>query len=140
MNGFNQRYHRALQEPRRISDSGVPGEMMNVRGRCEQGGHPCYERERQADPRISGADELLEQGACLIDLARWRLGDCSGVSSQTAAYFCDMPCEDDAFLTLKTPTGQTALLHPSWTKWKNCVSLQIRGRLAQVAISDRGDN
>jgi predicted dehydrogenase len=136
--GFNHRYHRALQESRKIFDSGVLGEMMFVRGRYGHGGRPGYEREWRADPRISGGGELLDQGVHLIDLARWFLGDFSGVSGQIASYFWAMPVEDNAFLTLKTATGQTAFLHASWTEWKNLFSLEICGRMGKLEISGLG--
>jgi predicted dehydrogenase len=112
--------------------------MMFVRGRYGHGGRPGYEREWRADSRISGGGELLDQGVHLIDLARWFLGDFSGVNGQIATYFWDMPVEDNAFLTLKTPTGQTAFLHASWTEWKNTFSLEICGRMGKLEISGLG--
>jgi predicted dehydrogenase len=136
--GFNHRYHRALQQARTIFDSGVLGEMMFIRGRYGHGGRPGYEREWRADPQISGGGELLDQGVHLIDLARWFLGDFSCVSGQIATYFWHMPVEDNAFLTLKTPAGQTAFLHASWTEWKNTFSFEICGRMGKLEVSGLG--
>jgi predicted dehydrogenase len=136
--GFNHRYHRALQQSRRIFDSGVLGEMMFIRGRYGHGGRSGYEREWRVDPRISGGGELLDQGVHLIDLARWFLGDFSCVSGQIATYFWRIPVEDNAFLTLKTPAGQTAFLHASWTEWKNTFSLEICGQMGKLEVSGLG--
>jgi predicted dehydrogenase len=136
--GFNHRYHRALRESRRIFESGVLGDLMFVRGRYGHGGRPGYEREWRADPTISGGGELLDQGVHLIDLARWFLGDFSEVSGHIATYFWNMPVEDNAFLTLKTPAGQTAFLHASWTEWKNMFSLEIYGKLGKLEITGLG--
>jgi predicted dehydrogenase len=136
--GFNHRYHRALQESRKIFESGMLGEMMFVRGRYGHGGRPGYDREWRADPQLSGGGELLDQGVHLIDLARWFLGDFSDVTGHIAAYFWDMPVEDNAFLTLKTATGQAAFLHASWTEWKNMFSLEIYGRTGKLEIGGLG--
>lgn len=62
----------------------------------------------------------------------------SEVKGHIATYFWDMPVEDNAFLTLKTVTGQTAFLHASWTewkKWKNMFSLEVYDRTGKLEIS-----
>ncbi|HEX3742709.1 MAG TPA: Gfo/Idh/MocA family oxidoreductase [Bryobacteraceae bacterium] len=136
--GFNHRYHRALQEARRIFLSGALGEMMFVRGRYGHGGRIGYDREWRADPKISGGGELLDQGIHLIDLSRWFLGEFASVQAHIATYFWDMPVEDNAFLILTTGGGQTAFLHATWTEWKNLFSLEIYGRVGKLEISGLG--
>jgi len=136
--GFNHRYHRALQEARRIFLSGALGEMMFIRGRYGHGGRIGYDREWRADPQVSGGGELLDQGIHLIDLSRWFLGDFDTVQGRIATYFWDMPVEDNAFLILTTPGGQTAFLHATWTEWKNLFSLEIYGRVGKLEISGLG--
>jgi predicted dehydrogenase len=49
-----------------------------------------------------------------------------------------MPVDDNAFLTLRTATGQTAFLHVSCTEWKNLFSLEIYGRNGKIAIDGLG--
>jgi len=136
--GFNHRYHRALQEARRIFLSGALGEMMFIRGRYGHGGRIGYDREWRADPKVSGGGELLDQGIHLIDLSRWFLGDFENVQAHIATYFWDMPVEDNAFLILTTVGGQTAFLHATWTEWKNLFSLEIYGRVGKLEISGLG--
>ena len=136
--GFNHRYHRAMQEARRIFLSGALGEMMYVRGRYGHGGRIGYEREWRADPAKSGGGELLDQGVHLIDLARWFLGDFEGVQGHIATYFWNMPVEDNAFLILTAAGGKAAFLHATWTEWKNLFSLEICGRQAKLEISGLG--
>jgi predicted dehydrogenase len=136
--GFNHRYHPALLEARRISQSGELGEMMFVRGRYGHGGRPGYEKEWRADPQMSGGGELLDQGVHLIDLARWFLGDFERVQGHIGTYFWNMPVEDNGFLILTTPRGQTAFLHATWTEWKNLFSLEIYGRQGKLEISGLG--
>jgi predicted dehydrogenase len=136
--GFNHRYHAAFRKARELFESGAMGETMFVRARYGHGGRPGYDKEWRALPEISGGGELVDQGMHLIDLARWFLGDFSEVKGMIGTYFWNMPVEDNAFLLLRTPGGQTASLHATWTEWKNLFSFEIYGRGAKLEISGLG--
>jgi predicted dehydrogenase len=136
--GFNHRYHPALLKAREIFDRGVLGEMMFVRGRYGHGGRVGYDREWRADPVLSGGGELIDQGVHLIDLSRQFLGDFTSVAGEARTFFWDMPVDDNAFLLLKTATGQTAFLHASCTEWKNLFSLEIYGRDGKIHVEGLG--
>lgn len=136
--GFNHRYHPALQKAREIVDAGGVGPLMFVRGRYGHGGRVGYDREWRANPALSGGGELIDQGVHLIDLAGWFLGPFTDIHGVAATYFWDMPVDDNAFLTLRTPAGQTAFLHVSCTEWKNLFSLEIYGRTGKLAIDGLG--
>ena len=136
--GYNHRFHPALLKARDIVDSGVLGPLMFLRGRYGHGGRKGYDREWRADPKLSGGGELIDQGVHLIDLASWFLGDFPTVEGHAATYFWDMKVDDNAFLSLRTETGQTAWLHVSCTEWKNMFSLEIYGRDGKIAIDGLG--
>ena len=136
--GFNHRYHPALQKARELIDADAIGPLMFVRGRYGHGGRVGYEREWRADPAVSGGGELIDQGVHLIDLARWMLGDFSSVSGFAHTYFWEMPVDDNAFLLLRTPAQEAALLHVSWTEWKNLFSFEIYGRHGKIHIEGLG--
>lgn len=136
--GYNHRYHPALQEARRLVDSGILGPLMFMRGRYGHGGRLGYEKEWRADARISGGGELIDQGVHLIDLARWFFGDFSHVRGTVATLFWNMPVDDNAFFELKTRSGQMAWLHASCSEWKNLFSLEIYGRAGKLQIDGLG--
>ncbi len=136
--GFNHRYHPALQEAKRIVDSGALGEMMFVRGRYGHGGRIGYEKEWRADPALSGGGELIDQGVHLIDLAARFLGPFIEASGRAQTYFWDMPVDDNAFMILRTADQRTAFLHVSCTEWKNLFSLEIYGRVGKLQIDGLG--
>jgi predicted dehydrogenase len=136
--GYNHRYHPAFQKARELFESGALGPLMFIRARYGHGGRTGYDREWRADPKLSGGGELIDQGVHLIDLARWFLGDFTTVEGHTATYFWDMPVDDNAFLSLRTATGQTAWLHASCTEWKNLFSFEIYGRDAKLHIEGLG--
>ncbi len=136
--GFNHRYHPALQGARQLVDRGALGPLMFIRGRYGHGGRVGYDREWRADPGKAGGGELIDQGVHLIDLAGWFLGVFTDVHGVATTYFWDMPVDDNAFMTLRTATGQTAFLHVSCTEWKNLFSLEIYGRTGKIAIDGLG--
>ena len=126
--GYNHRYHPASLKALEIFHSGVLGPIMFVRGRYGQGGRIGYEKEWRADPKVSGGGELIDQGVHLIDLASIYLGEFVTVEGHVATYFWDMPVEDNAFLSLRNATGNTAWLQVSCSEWKNMFSFEIYGR------------
>ncbi len=136
--GYNHRFHPGIAKAREIVDSGGVGPLMFIRGRYGHGGRKGYDREWRADPKLSGGGELIDQGVHLIDLASWFLGEFTSVSGHAATYFWDMKVDDNAFLSLRTATGQTAWLQVSCTEWKNMFSLEIYGRNAKVSVDGLG--
>jgi predicted dehydrogenase len=136
--GYNHRFHPGLLKARELIDAGAIGPLMFLRGRYGHGGRLGYDREWRADPRLSGGGELIDQGVHLIDLAHWFLGEFSRVEGHVETYFWDMPVDDNAFLSLRTATGQTAWLHVSCSEWKNLFSLEIYGRDGKLQIDGLG--
>ena len=136
--GFNHRYHPAFQQARELVDSGKIGSLMFIRARYGHGGRKEYDREWRAQPEISGGGELIDQGAHLIDLAHWFLGEFQEVDGFAHTYFWDMPVDDNAFLLLKTKEKRVAFLHASWTEWKNTFSFEIYGQCGKLQVDGLG--
>ena len=136
--GFNHRYHPAIRTAKELVESGVLGELMYLRGRYGHGGRIGYDEEWRANPALSGGGELIDQGVHLIDLARWFLGDFVDVYGFVHTYYWHMPVEDNGFMLLKTAERRVALLHASWTEWKNLFSFEIFGRQGKLDISGLG--
>lgn len=136
--GYNHRFHPALTKARALVDAGALGPLMFLRARYGHGGRVGYDREWRADPALSGGGELIDQGVHLIDLASWLLGEFPTVGGHVTTSFWDMPVDDNAFVSLRTASGQTAWLHASCTEWKNLFSLELYGRNAKIAIDGLG--
>lgn len=136
--GYNHRFHPALQKARQLIDAGTLGPLMFLRARYGHGGRIGYDREWRADPSQSGGGELIDQGVHLIDLSSWILGDFTSVDGHATTSFWDMKVDDNAFLSLRTSSGETAWLHVSCTEWKNLFSLEVYGRHAKLQIDGLG--
>lgn len=127
--GYNHRYHPAIAKVRQVFEAGELGPLHFIRGRYGHGGRPGYEREWRADPDRSGGGEMLDQGAHLVDLCLWFMGDFLHVTGMVStSYWPIAPLEDNAFALFATSTGQVASLHVSWTQWKNLFGFEVFGR------------
>ena len=135
--GFNHRFHPAIECAAEEVHSGRHGELMHVRARYGHGGRPGYEREWRANPERSGGGELVDQGMHVLDLVHWLAGPLPLHSALLRTQFWAMPVEDNAALLLgdaQDRTGPWALVHVSWTEWKNTFSLEIYCRTAKLAV------
>jgi len=138
--GFNHRHHPALAQAHALAKAGEMGRLLWVRCRYGHGGRAGYEREWRADPIESGGGQLLDQGIHALDLFRWFLGEFSEVSAMVQRAFWPAPVEDNAFCTLRTPGGQVASLHASWTQWKNLFSFEVFGEHGYLIVEGLGGN
>ncbi len=135
--GFNHRFHPGIARAVAEARSGRYGDVLHVRGRYGHGGRPGYEREWRADPERSGGGELIDQGMHLIDLSHWVLGELPLHSALLRTQFWDVPVEDNAALLLGAADSRTepwAMLHVTWTEWKNMFSLEIYCRTAKLQV------
>ena len=137
--GFNHRHHPALQQAHSLAHEGVVGPLFAVRGTYGHGGRPGYDQEWRGDPELAGGGELLDQGVHLIDLCRWFLGEIDEVSGMLATSVWKVaPLEDNAFVLMRTSSGQTAALHTSWTQWKNMFRFELFGDKGFLEIDGLG--
>jgi predicted dehydrogenase len=135
--GFNHRFHpgiaRAIEEVR----SGRHGELLHLRGRYGHGGRLGYDREWRTQPERSGGGELIDQGMHLLDLSHRIAGPLPLHSALLRTHFWDTPVEDNAALILGEASSRTdpwAMLHVTWTEWKNLFSLEIYCRTAKIQV------
>jgi predicted dehydrogenase len=135
--GFNHRFHPGLRDLAAEVHSGDHGELMHVRGRYGHGGRVGYDREWRADARRSGGGELIDQGMHLLDLTHWLAGELPLHSAILRTQFWDTPVEDNAMLLLGQGDSRTApwaMLHVTWTEWKNMFSLEVYCRTAKLQV------
>ena len=136
--GFNHRFHPGIARAVDEALSGRFGDVMFVRGLYGHGGRLGYDREWRADPEISGGGEMVDQGMHLLDLCHWILGPLPLHDALLRTGYWDMPVEDNAALLLGARDSRDApwaMLHASWTEWKNMFSLEIYCRTGKLALT-----
>ena len=135
--GFNHRFHPGIARAAEEIHSGRHGELMHLRARYGHGGRVGYEREWRAEPARSGGGELIDQGMHLLDLSNWLAGPLPVNSALLRSAFWDTPVEDNAALLLGEAGSRGdpwAMLHASWTEWKNLFSLEVYCRTAKIQV------
>jgi predicted dehydrogenase len=135
--GFNHRFHPALERLAAELRLGTHGQLMHLRAHYGHGGRRGYEREWRADPGMAGGGELIDQGMHLLDLTHWLAGPLPLHCALLRTQFWHMQVEDNAALILGdggVQNGPWAMLHVSWTEWKNTFSLEVFCRRAKLAV------
>jgi predicted dehydrogenase len=136
--GYNHRFHPGLMAAKKIVAAGSLGPLYYIRARYGHGGRKGYEQEWRCDRALSGGGELIDQGAHLIDLSRWFLGDLTLEYAATPTFFWPVKVEDNCFLALRGRRGEMAWLHATWTEWKNTFSFEITGRDGKLTVEGLG--
>jgi predicted dehydrogenase len=135
--GFNHRFHPGIARAVEEVVSGSHGELMHLRARYGHGGRIGYEREWRALPDRAGGGELVDQGMHLLDLSHLLAGPLPLHSALLRTQFWSSAVEDNAALILgeaQSRRGPWAMLHVSWTEWKNLFSLEIYCRSAKLQV------
>ena len=136
--GFNHRHHPAIWNAKKITGEGGLGKIFFIRAVYGHGGRPGYDREWRASRDLCGGGELLDQGVHIIDLFRWFLGEFDEVFGKIETFYWDMEVEDNAFAMFKMHGGQVAMMHTSWTQWKNKFLLEIVGEKGYAIVDGLG--
>jgi predicted dehydrogenase len=137
--GFNHRHHPAFQEARSRFERGDFGRPIAARCRYGMCGRPGYENEWRADPARAAGGQFAEQGAHVIDLFRWFLGELLQVSCMTSiGYFHKQPLEDNGMALFRSADGALATVHSSLTNWKNLFSFELVGEDGYFAVEGLG--
>jgi predicted dehydrogenase len=139
--GFNHRFHPGIARAAEEVHSGRHGELMSIRARYGHGGRLGYEHEWRAAPAQSGGGELIDQGMHLLDLTHWLAGPLRLHAALLRTQFWEMIVEDNAALLLGDPQSRCspwAMLHVSWTEWKNLFSIEIYCRRAKIHVNGLG--
>jgi predicted dehydrogenase len=135
--GFNHRFYPGLARAAAEVHSGEHGELMHLRGRYGHGGRIGYDTEWRASPVKSGGGELIDQGMHLLDLSHWIAGPLPIHSALLRTQFWNTEVEDNAALILGARDSRSApwaMLHVTWTEWKNMFSLEIYCRRAKLQV------
>lgn len=136
--GFNHRFHPGIAKAHALFRAGEIGAPMFIRARYGHGGRVGYEQEWRCEPELSGGGELIDQGAHLIDLSRWFLGDLTLDYAALPTCFWPIPVEDNCFLALRSAEGPLAWLHATWTEWKNTFWFEVAGRDGKLTVEGLG--
>ena len=136
--GFNHRHHPAIYKANKLAKNGAIGDIYYIRCLYGHGGRPGYEKEWRANKDLCGGGELLDQGVHVVDLFRWFLGEFDEVYGQINTFYWNMKIEDNAFVLFRTKKRQLAVMHTSWTQWKNKFLFEVFGEKGYLIVEGLG--
>ena len=111
---------------------------MHLRARYGHGGRLGYDREwaRTAAATPGGVSRSIRGCTCSIS-THWLAGALPLHSALLRTQFWNTPVDDNAALILGKRDDRTsawAMLHVSWTEWKNTFSLKVDRRTAKLQV------
>lgn len=125
MFGFNHRYHPGMQRAKKLIDNKTLGKVLWVRGLYGKSGGKNFGSSWRNKKEISGGGILLDQGIHMLDLFNFFCEPFNEVKAFTSDAYWQFELEDNAFVILKNPEGQNAMLHSSATFWKHRFQIDI---------------
>ncbi|MEK7555171.1 MAG: Gfo/Idh/MocA family oxidoreductase, partial [Patescibacteria group bacterium] len=133
--GFNHRYHQSVIEAKKIIDSKIYGDVINIRG--------VYGKSRmitslggwRAKRKYAGGGILLDQGIHMLDMILYFAGDFPEVKSFISNRHWGHDVEDNAYAIMKNKAGRVAMLHSTATQWQHKFRLEIALQEALVELT-----
>jgi len=134
--GSNLRYFPNVLKAKELLDSRAIGDILFLRGWIGNAGWQL--NSWYSDPDMIGGGTFLDNGAHLLDIYRWFLGEpveCTGYVSTTCWPIGSL--EDNGMGIFRFAGGALASLHSSWTEWNEYMYLEIYGKEGYLQVDGR---
>lgn len=138
MAGFNHRFHEGFILARKLFLEGKIGNIQFIRVVYGFGGRPEMQKEWRFDKNVAGGGELIDQGVHMIDMAQSFIGEIKEVKGFAENLYWQGAVDDNAFMLLKSETGQVASIHVSWSNWKPVHQFEVFGTKGYITVSGLG--
>jgi predicted dehydrogenase len=135
--GFNYRFYPGVLKLRQLIEDNAIGKVTHVRFVLGHGGRPGMENEWKTSKELCGGGALLDPGIHAIDLFRFLFGEIVEGTVFFKNSFWDIDVEDNAFVFLKTQSGQIISAHFSITEWKSLFRMEVFGTDGYVSLTGR---
>jgi len=135
--GFNYRFYPGILKLRQLIEDNAIGKVTHVRFVLGHGGRPGMENEWKTSKNFAGGGALLDPGIHALDLFRFLFGEIVEGTAFFKNSFWDIDVEDNAFVFLKTQSGQIISAHFSITEWKSLFRMEVFGTDGYVSLTGR---
>ena len=132
--GFNHRFFPTIQKAKELLGSGEIGELMFLKATYGQKSRIGFEKEWRVKKEISGGGELIDQGAHIIDLCLFFMGDIKEVKGVITKLFWDIEVDDNDFFILKNEMDKIAFIHTSSSLWENTFKFELHGTKGIIEV------
>ncbi len=136
--GSNLRYFSNVKKAKELVDSNAIGKPLFVRGWIGHDGAKVL-HSWNAKKELSGGGTVLDNGAHILDLFRYFVGDFDECFGQVGTLHMPIEVEDNGMGLFRRKDGRMASVQASWTEWSGYMYLEIYGPEGSVVIDNRGE-
>jgi len=136
--GSNLRYFSNVKKAKELVDGKVIGKPLFARGWIGHDGKKVL-HSWNSKLDLAGGGTMLDNGAHILDLFRWFLGDFSDCLGHVHTLQAPIEVEDNGMGIFRTKEGNMAFVQASWTEWSGYMYLEIYGSEGSVIIDNRGE-
>ncbi len=136
--GSNLRYFSNVKKAKELVDGGAIGQPIFIRGWIGHDGQKVL-HAWNIDPDMAGGGTLLDNGAHILDLFRWFMGDFSDCFGYVRTLSMPIKVEDNGMGLFRFKDGKMAFIQSSWTEWSGYMYMEVYGSEGSVIIDNRGE-
>ncbi len=136
--GSNLRYFSNVKKAKELVDGGAIGEPLFVRGWIGHDGQKVL-HAWNVDREMAGGGTLLDNGAHILDLFRWFMGDFSDCFGYVQTLCMPIEVEDNGMGMFRSKEMKMAFIQSSWTEWSGYMYMEVYGSEGSVIIDNRGE-
>ena len=133
--GFNHRYHKSIEQTKKIIESGTFGEIINFRGVYGKSKIIPFSGKWRSKREEADGGILLDQGIHMLDMILYFSNEFNKVYSFISNNFWNHDVEDNAYIMMEDKKGRVAMVHSTATEWKHKFRLEITLEKAQLELS-----
>lgn len=136
--GSNLRYFSNVRKAKELVNGGAIGKPLFVRGWIGHDGKKIL-HTWNVDKEMAGGGTVLDNGAHILDLFRWFLGDFSECYGRVSTLHLPIEVEDNGMGIFRAEDGRLGFIQSSWTEWSGYMYMEIYGTEGSVIIDNRGE-
>lgn len=134
--GSNLRYFPNVRKAKELIAEKVIGDPLFVRGWIGHDGKKVL-HAWNVKRDIAGGGTMLDNGAHMLDLFRWFLGDFSECFGWVRTLLMPVDVEDNGVGLFRTKDGKMAFIQSSWTEWSGYMYMEVYGSDGCLYIDNR---
>jgi len=136
--GSNLRYFSNVRKAKELIDKKAIGRPLFIRGWIGHDGKKVL-HAWNVKKDIAGGGTMLDNGAHILDLFRWFMGDFSDCFGYVRTLQMPINVEDNGMGLFRTRDGRMAFIQSSWTEWSGYMYMEVYGSEGSVIVDNRGE-
>ena len=136
--GSNLRYFSNVKKAKELIDEKAIGKPLFIRGWIGHDGKKVL-HAWNVKRDIAGGGTVLDNGAHILDLFRWFMGDFSDCFGYVRTLQMPIDVEDNGMGLFRTRDGRMAFVQSSWTEWSGYMYMEVYGSKGSIFIDNRGE-